>query len=456
MTTTSGSQVDDDEGAYPFDDHTLVSLLLLMHPAVAAVPYDDLVPLARMLRAVEQRSAEQWATKSTTSNGSGTTTPRSIFDGLDDDLLARINGSPHARKRLADLLAAEEARAFLAEITEARSTLPAPDVALLGEILRSPRTVKFRIDGLLPTGGRMLLSAQRKVGKTTTVGNVARALLTGDRLFGRFGVKALDKDERIVLLNYEVGREQIGEWLDDLGVDRDRVVVITMRGTRNLLATERGRDELVRVIREHNGQVLIVDPFGRAFSGRSQNDVAEVTPWLALLDEVAERAGCSEVVLVAHTGWDGERTRGSTALEDWPDSIVRLTKDADGQRFLSAEGRDVDVPEDRLDYDPDTRRLTMTGSGGRVKQRHDALAEKVSAEVLAIVKMTPGIGAVDLQDKVQESVTGVANGLTATVAKGLAKAGALVRVREGRSCRHWLPQDAPDRYRVPEVGGDDA
>ncbi len=33
------------------------------------------------------------------------------------------------------------------------------------------------------------------------------------------------------------------------------------------------------------------------------------------------------MILTAHAGWVGERTRGSSALEDWPDSIVTMTVD---------------------------------------------------------------------------------------------------------------------------------
>ena len=62
-----------------------------------------------------------------------------------------------------------------------------------------------------------------------------------------------------------------------------------------------------------------------------------------------------ELVTTVHAGWDGERTRGSTALEDWPDSIVTVTRDPEtGERFLRAEGRDVDLDEDRLDFDLET------------------------------------------------------------------------------------------------------
>jgi hypothetical protein len=69
------------------------------------------------------------------------------------------------------------------------------------------------------------------------------------------------------------------------------------------------------------------------------------------------------VVLSAHAGWNGERARGASALEDWADSIITMTKDdsedGTGERYLRAIGRDVDLEEDRLDYDPRTRTLTL-------------------------------------------------------------------------------------------------
>ena len=84
------------------------------------------------------------------------------------------------------------------------------------------------------------------------------------------------------------------------------------------------------------------------------------------------QAGVSELVLTAHAGWNGERTRGSSALEDWPDVIVTMNKDeATGQRFIRAEGRDVDVDEDGLHYDPATRLLSRMPRGPRTMRGPD-------------------------------------------------------------------------------------
>jgi len=98
-------------------------------------------------------------------------------------------------------------------------------------------------------------------------------------------------------------------------------------------------------------------------------------------------------VLAAHAGWDGERTRGSSALEDWADVIVTLVRDHDDDqlRFLRAEGRDVLVDEDRLDYHPETRSLVLAGAGSRKNAAKTRHLEQLLPAVVAIVKASPGL-----------------------------------------------------------------
>jgi hypothetical protein len=68
-------------------------------------------------------------------------------------------------------------------------------------------------------------------------------------------------------------------------------------------------------------------------------------------------------------GHSGERARGASRLRDWPDVEWRLVRektengdvDPAAPRYFSAYGRDVDVPESRLVFDPATRHLTLEG-----------------------------------------------------------------------------------------------
>ena len=72
------------------------------------------------------------------------------------------------------------------------------------------------------------------------------------------------------------GEHSAPAWADEHRRAGRPAVLVNLRGRRNLLATEDGRAELVELIRGHEGEVLIVDPFGRAYTGKSQNDAGEV------------------------------------------------------------------------------------------------------------------------------------------------------------------------------------
>jgi len=167
----------------------------------------------------------------------------------DDRLAAKVEKVQRTRR----------AREIADEIEVLRNPKAPADAGMLGELLTRPVGTRWRVAGVLPASGRLLLSAQRKTGKTTAASNLARSLLTGEPFLGRFEVEKLTG--RVVALNYEVTGEQYAAWMDQIGVPRDRLYVVNLRGRRNLLADEGGRGELVEMIRAQEGEVLIVDPF---------------------------------------------------------------------------------------------------------------------------------------------------------------------------------------------------
>jgi AAA domain len=261
------------------------------------------------------------------------------------------------------------------------------DAGTLAEILARPAEPLARVDGLIPWQASTLIVAQRKTGKSTLVLNLARCLMTGEPCLGTMPVRPIAQDATVAMLNYEVSAAQIARWADDAGVPADRLYLVNLRGRRNPLAHPDDRARLAELLRARKVETLIVDPFGRAYTGESQNDAGQVGAWLTGLSEFARaEVGALDVILTAHAGWEGERSRGSTALEDWPDAIVTLTRDDSGDRFIRATGRDVDLDEDRLTFDPATRTLRLSGTDSRkaaTKGRH--LAE-LSDAVISIVR----------------------------------------------------------------------
>jgi len=297
-----------------------------------------------------------------------------------------------------ELLVAAEVRALRVK-AEARDQLAAErvgtsppfDAGTLAEVLARPREPAHRVEGLIPANAGTLVVAQRKTGKTTLLLNLARVLLTGEDFLGRFPV--LPVTGTVAFLNYEVSAAQLGRWAHEVGVPPDRLVLVNLRGRRNPLGNTEDRERLATLLRTHDVESVIVDPFGRAFTGQSQNDSGEVGAFLAGLDRWARAdVGAKDVVLAAHAGWDGERTRGASALEDWADSIVTLVRDKDDDqvRYLRAEGRDVLVDEDRLSFDPFTRTLSLSGTGSRKTAAKTRNLDELVPEVVRVVTAAPG------------------------------------------------------------------
>jgi hypothetical protein len=278
------------------------------------------------------------------------------------------------------------------------------DLGLLGDVLARADRPTYRIDRIIPSNSAAFVVAQRKVGKTTLVLNLARSLITGEPFLGVFMPEPLSG--RVAFLNYEVSGAQLAAWAEQIGVPVDRMLLVNLRGSRDPLGHADDRARLADALREHRAEALIVDPFGRAFGGASQNDAGDVGRWLVDLDRFARsEAGVSDLILTTHAGWYGDRARGSSALEDWADSIILLTKaegSASEDRYLKAIGRDVSVDEDRLAFDPVSRLLTMTGSGGRKEVRQASKAEELLDYVLRCLSVQSGVSQTQVLGEVRK------------------------------------------------------
>jgi hypothetical protein len=196
----------------------------------------------------------------------------------------------------------------------------------------------------------------------------------------------------VLLLNYEMDHYQLREWYDDMGVDEDetRFRSANLFGAPNPFMFPTRRAAFARQML-HKGPVecLIVDTFTRAYTDPDQNDSGKVSYWLNMLEEFARSmVGASDVFLTAHAGWMDSHARGASALEDWPSSVIRLTKDADEQRYISAMGRDVEMTETRLLWDRATRTMTL-GEGSRAQVAVARRAEELLSAAVEIVANAP-------------------------------------------------------------------
>ncbi|BAS10405.1 conserved hypothetical protein [Arthrobacter sp. Hiyo4] len=111
----------------------------------------------------------------------------------------------------------------------ASDTQPAVPPMGLEELLEEEdEDPEYRVEGLLPTGSRVVLSAPYKAGKSTLVGNLIRSLVDDEPFLGRYSVYPA---ERVLLIDNELDVRHLKRWLRDQGiVHTDRVDVLSLRG----------------------------------------------------------------------------------------------------------------------------------------------------------------------------------------------------------------------------------
>jgi hypothetical protein len=228
-------------------------------------------------------------------------------------------------------------------------------------------------------------------------------------------------------------------WAHDAGLTSADLLTVNLRGRRNPLGHEADLDVLRELLIAHEVEILIVDPLSKAFTGDNIDNTAQMTQFLASLDILRADVGASSILLAAHAGWNSDRARNSSVVEDWADSIITMTKDAQGRRYLSAIGRDVELEEDLLTFDRARRTLTLSGDGSKkVAAAADHLAQLADA-LIDVVVAEPGLTTSEIEDRLRSRGHGLQKGdggKAASIAEGSRR---IIRRKEGRATRHYSP-----------------
>lgn len=366
-----------------------------------------------------------------------------ILEGYPEAVAAILSHAPQPQRDEAVAITQElrnlRVRRKAKELDDAeRRPLAEPfDAGTLAEIMKRPAPPPARIECIVPWNAATLLVAQRKAGKTTLGLNMAHSLITGEPFLGSFEVQPVTG--RVAFLNFEVSGHQIAGWAHKRGLPDDRLFLVNLRGRPNPFRDPQELATLAALLRSQEVETIIVDPFGRAYSGDSQNDNGEVGRWLLALDEFARSGvGAKDIVLAVHSGWNPERSRGASALEDWPDSIVTLTRDEKSDlRYLRADGRDVSLTEDQLDWDPFNNALTLSGNGSRQLATDAGRITELAAKVVELVRTTPGINTTGLERALADEP--MQNGDVSKAARKAEELGLIVRKPGPRNAKlHFL------------------
>lgn len=302
------------------------------------------------------------------------------------------------RAKYADLRINEDARSMLAE-AKAGSAHPLHGLDLAEFLAQPDEGERYRVDGLWPAEGRVLLAAAAKSGKTTTVvGNLIPSLVDGRPFLGQHDVQPVDG--RVVLLNMEVGERTLRNWMRRAMIAASaKVTIVNLRGRASALTlnSEQGRARFAEFLSRIEAEVVILDPLAPVLAtlGLDENSNADVATFFSWWGDALGQAGVVDDLVVHHTGHAGQRSRGASRLLDEPDAIWTLTKGTGTDpsedeplgvaepRFLSAYGRDVEVGEQGLDFDPATGALILNGRSkaqakaqGKADQVVDILADQ--------------------------------------------------------------------------------
>jgi AAA domain len=274
-------------------------------------------------------------------------------------------------RRAYDLRVNDEARALWTRQRAAMAGQDRPSLVNLVDMLAQPdEDAQYRITDLLPIGGRALLAAQYKAGKTSMIANLLRSLVDGDKFLHRFPVTPV---ARVVLIDTELDERMLRRWLRDQGIKaHSSIDVLCLRGR---LTSFDITNDVVRAdwaAAMEGADFIILDCLRPCLDALGLSEDKEAGIILTAFDGLCRESGATEGVVVHHMGHGQERSRGDSRLLDWPDVLWKIVRedpeDDNGERFFSAMGRDVNLPESRLDWDPNTRGL-MLCDGSRAEKR---------------------------------------------------------------------------------------
>ena len=256
-----------------------------------------------------------------------------------------------------------------------------PFETLRTRLARPAVSTPWRIDGWQPRGGRVMLAAQYKAGKTTLRDNYIRSKVDGDLFLGRAAVTKITG--ALVLIDTEMPPLLMDAWLRDQSIrGGDRVVPLALRGcasTFNLLDSA-VRAQWAARLREVQAEDLVLDCLRPVLDAIGLDEQREAGQFLVAFDALLRDANIAEALVIQHMGHGQERSRGDSRLRDWPDvewRLVRRDEDPASTRYITAYGRDVDVPESELQFDRATRHLTIQHGSRQEAKVREALAAVV-------------------------------------------------------------------------------
>ena len=311
----------------------------------------------KLRRAVALADANPWVVESVTK----APLPPGIPEESRSDYEAKVLATVLNRK------AREAADKLIAETHAEELELP-PVVSGVDLAKRAQDQPQWVVDGLLAPGQSVLLTAQKKSGKTVTTLNLIHALTTGEPFLGEHRPA---RPMRVAYFDLELGSVMANSYIGQLNIPREMLFYIDLHGVGRMIDTRTDtiRNKWARRLRELEVDAIVIDPVSPILSaaGLDENATTGVRQLLDSFDALAKSAGCvCGPIVVHHAGWEkAGRARGASAFGDWPGAEwnLQMSNPEDpfsGRRFAIQSNRATGGVIHRgrsLDYDPATRRV---------------------------------------------------------------------------------------------------
>ena len=205
-----------------------------------------------------------------------------------------------------------------------------------------PKKSYHRVDQLMPLDGTILITGPAKVGKTTLSLNLAASLITGKAFLNRYAVAPIAVDSQVGLINYDMSAGQYTRWMHEMKLPEDRLYVACMRASNDPLDALLYDHKMAERMMVCRVEVVIIDPV----------EGMQLQDYWQYLHPILRDIGVRDVVLI-----DSHPT---TRVEDAADAIWTLERaDYGNRRYFNVDGRDSRLEDTLLDFDPETRKLTI-------------------------------------------------------------------------------------------------
>jgi hypothetical protein len=279
-----------------------------------------------------------------------------------------------------------------AYLIEQIQVAPPPRFKAVGvqELLARPDR-DYVIQGIVPGGSDILLAGPSGKGKTLMALDMAFSIAS--RLPDWHGLKISGGPVAYILAEGQTGgRDRSAAWLRHRRRSAPRDLHFILEPPQLLDLTDTA--QLLTALREATPEdpvVIFIDTLAACAAGCEENSVRDMSTVLGSVALLRRETGAA-VVLIHHSGWDGKRERGSSALRGAMDVVLFVDAEDDVISIKSLKMRDG-APIEPLTFrlHPVLRSVVLVPANNSQPSMRVGASERAVLEALDKIATTDGI-----------------------------------------------------------------